>query len=271
MRSEPGVEEIQSYRENGFIVIPGFLDRTALQTWRSVTGKAVDDRMQQLDGPGNQHCDDYYRNVFNQCLRLIDTDPEFSTLMKDPRIGSFAGRLAGAGGIRIWHDQALIKPPYGNPTSWHLDVAYWSFNSRDAISIWIALDDATLENGCLWYLPGTHRSATCDNVAIASNMPELFKCYPEWKEIEAVPVPCPAGSAVFHNGLVAHAAGPNMTPRPRRAVACGFMPDGCTFNGKPNILPEDYLMTLTVGETLTDEHYHPLIWRAADEPKMASR
>ena len=106
--------------------------------------------------------------------------------------------LAGVEGIRIWHDQALIKPPHGNPTAWHLDVPYWSFDSRKAISCWVALDDATLANGCMWYIPGSHLTARFENCGIGQNIGELFTIYPEWRNIEPQPVPCPAGSIVWH-------------------------------------------------------------------------
>ena len=59
----------------------------------------------------------------------------------------------------------------------------------------------------------------------------LFEVYPEWAQVDPVPVPVKAGSAIFHNGLTAHGAGTNMTNKPRRAMTCGYMPDGCTFNG----------------------------------------
>ena len=78
--------------------------------------------------------------------------------------------------------------------------------------------------------------------------------------IEPVPGPCPAGSIVWHNGLVAHAAGPNMTIRHRRAMTCAFMPDGSIFNGKKNILPDDYFESLTIGETLDNDDWNALVW-----------
>ena len=171
-----------------------------------------------------------------------------------------ATTLAGVEGIRIWHDQALIKPPHGNPTAWHLDVPYWSFDSRDTLSLWMALDDITLANGCLWYLPGVHRVARFENVGIGENLGGLFKVYPEWREIEPQACPCPAGSVVWHNGLTAHAAGANMTIRPRRAMTCAFMPDGSRFNGKQNILPDDYFNSLTIGDLLDDPQQNELIW-----------
>jgi ectoine hydroxylase-related dioxygenase (phytanoyl-CoA dioxygenase family) len=181
--------------------------------------------------------------------------------MLDERLGEAAGTLAGVDGIRIWHDQALIKKPYGNPTAWHLDNPYWSFYSRDAISIWVALERATLANGCMWYLPGTHKTATWDNSGIGENMRDLFKVYPEWQKLQAVPVPVSAGSAVFHNGLVAHGAGANMTPRARPAMTCAYMPDGSTFNGQRNVLREDYFQSLKYGDVLDDPRQVPLIWR----------
>jgi ectoine hydroxylase-related dioxygenase (phytanoyl-CoA dioxygenase family) len=183
-------------------------------------------------------------------------------LIYDRRIAQMAGELAGVSGLRVWHDQALIKPPYGNPTAWHLDNPYWSFSSRDSISVWIALDDATLANGCMSYLPGTHQTARFDNAGIGPNLGGLFKIYPEWLKIDPVAVPVPAGSAVFHNGLTAHAAGANMTNKPRRAMTCGFMPDGATFNGTRNILPEALFKKYKRGDVLNDEAFNPLIWHS---------
>jgi ectoine hydroxylase-related dioxygenase (phytanoyl-CoA dioxygenase family) len=125
----------------------------------------------------------------------------------------------------------------------------------------VALDDATLANGCMWYLPGTHKAAGYENVGIGQNQTDLFKVYPEWRGVESVACPCPAGSAVFHNGLVAHGAGANMTNRPRRAMTCAYMPDGATFNGQKNVLPDDYFATLSVGDVLGDDAVNPLLWR----------
>lgn len=250
------------YRAHGYIAIEDFLDDKELDTWRQVTDDAVRQRLTERNGLTNQNDpDQYYSQVFVQCVRLADTHEGMAKLMLDERLGEAAGELAGVDGIRIWHDQALIKPPYGNPTAWHLDNPYWSFYSRDAISIWVALDRATLANGCMWYLPGTHLLARYDNVGIGENMADLFRVYPEWREIEAVPVPVAAGSAVFHNGLIAHAAGPNMTPRPRRAMTCAYMPDGCTFNGQRNVLREDYFNALQIGDVLDDPRQAPLIWK----------
>ena len=269
MKDNISQEQVEAYQENGFLVIENFLDEKELNLWRRVTDEAVEERMALAMPAGGAMSmgeaakdgatltkeyarpqvdeESYYSGVFKQCVRLADTNEEMHDLMFDERLGRVAGTLAQVDGMRIWHDQALIKPPYGNPTAFHLDNPYWSFSSPGAISIWIALDDATLSNGCLWYLPGTQKTARHDNVGIGPNVRDIFKVYPEWKTIEAQNAACSAGSAVFHSGLVAHGAGANMTPHPRRAMTCGYMPDGSTFNGTKNILPDDYFNRLQIG------------------------
>jgi ectoine hydroxylase-related dioxygenase (phytanoyl-CoA dioxygenase family) len=263
MKTRLTKRQIKQYQDDGYIVIEDFLNLKELAHWRAVTEDAVQQRLIERNGLTNQNNPDaYYAQVFTQCVRLADTHAGMAELMLDERLGEVAGKLAGVSGIRIWHDQALFKPPYGNPTAWHLDNPYWSFYSPDAISIWVALDDATLHNGCLWYLPGTHKTARYDNSGIGENLADLFKVYPEWRSLEAMPAPARAGSAVFHNGLIAHGAGANMTPRPRRAMTCAYMPDGSTFNGQRNVLTEAYFKSLKLGDVIDDPKQVPLIWHA---------
>jgi ectoine hydroxylase-related dioxygenase (phytanoyl-CoA dioxygenase family) len=261
MKNQLTEEQITQYRDNGFVMIEGFLDHDELEIWRTNVDEAVAERLNTADrNLTNANADTYYAKVFLQCIKLADTHAGMRALMHDPRLGQLAATLAGVDGIRIWHDQALIKPPFGNPTGWHLDNPYWSFYSKDAISLWVALDDATLSNGCMWYIPGSHKTARFQTVNIGSNISDLFKGYPEWMEIAPVGCPCPAGSAVLHNGLTAHGAGANMTNRQRRAMTCAYMPDGSTFNGQRNVLPEAYFESLKEGDPLVDNEVVPLIW-----------
>jgi ectoine hydroxylase-related dioxygenase (phytanoyl-CoA dioxygenase family) len=171
-----------------------------------------------------------------------------------------AAQLSGADGIRPWHDQALIKKPWANPTTLHLDTPYWSFSDKRALSIWIALDDATLENGCLFFLPGTHKKTNLKVAGIGKNNGDIFKQYPELKQNKSHAAPMKAGSCSFHNGLTIHGAHANMTPGYRRAMTCAFMPDGSTFNGTQNILSDEQMAQLTIGDMLRDEEQNPLIY-----------
>jgi phytanoyl-CoA hydroxylase len=273
LRSEPTAGEKESYAENGFLRVPGFLDEEELRRWREVVGTAITARGSQrfsfvsdeeLAPSERWVVEDrgYYDLIFTQHVNLWQTDGAFKSLLFEEPLGSFVGELAGVPGLRIWHDQALVKEPYGNPTAFHLDVPYWSFTSPDAITIWVALDDATLENGCLYYVPGSHKAMKFDNIAIGKNIGSLFDVYPEWRDVPSVPCPVPAGGALFHNGLTFHGAGANMTPGRRRAMTCAYMPDGATFNGEQNVLPPEYARSLKVGDVLDNDDQNPLVYRA---------
>ena len=263
-------EQIEGFQRDGFVVLEGFLNADALETWRAEVEEAVHQRLVTRNGLQNQDGDEFYKNVFTQCLRLADTHEGIKNLVTDPRLGELAAALTEVEGVRMWHDQALIKQPYGNQTAWHRDTPYWAVHSPKTVNMWFALDDATLENGCLWYLPGTQNLGDYRLVRIGSNMGDIFKEYPEWRDIEAVPAPCPAGSVVVHNGMVAHAAGANMTPRPRRAMTSVYYPDGELYNGHPDTLPEAYYRDLKEGDPLDDDRYVPLIWNRARDAVSAS-
>ena len=259
-------EQIQFYQDKGFVVIHDFLTAEEVETWRQYVGEAVASRGKRKLADGRMmEEENYYARVFAQRINLWNDHEGMRRLMLDERLGKMAADLAQVDGIRIWHDQALIKPAWGNPTAWHLDNPYWSFYSRAAISLWVALDDVTRDNGCLYFIPGAHKAATYDNVDIGSNIGDLFNAYPQWAAQEAVAVEMKAGSCSFHNGLCAHGAGANMTPYARRAMTCAYMPDGSAFNGQQNILSPEQVANLEIGDLLDDDAQTPLIYHRSKD------
>ncbi|MFD0793115.1 phytanoyl-CoA dioxygenase family protein [Mucilaginibacter litoreus] len=261
--------QIDFYQENGFVVIEDFLDPEELDQWRDTVMKAIAQRkglkipgkagkVGEDDGINNDA--EYFSKVFDQMINLWQTDDSVKELMFNPAIGQMAARLAGVDGIRIWHDQALFKKPWANPTSWHLDTPFWSFSDRKALSIWIALDDATLENGCLFFVPGSHKLTGFENPGIGKNMDSIFEYYPNMRHMPSVAATMKAGSCSFHNGLTIHGANANMTSGFRRAMTCAYMPDGNTYNGIQNILTDEQVHALNIGDLLNNEQQTPLIY-----------
>ena len=256
--------QITSYRENGFLIIEDFLDAGELETW----GTAVDEEVALRDRnrlpEGSFHLDRKVtakdEAVFRQRINLWMDHDGVRALMLDSRLGRMAADLEGIDGIRIWHDQALIKLPWANPTTWHQDNTKWSFASEHAITIWVALDDVTIQNGCMFFMPGSHKARRDDFPAAGNQVGAMFEAYPDLGRKEPVPVVMPAGGCSFHNGLIVHAAHANMTPYPRRAFTCAYMPDHSTFNGIPNVLPNRILDTIEVGDPLDDEDQNPLVY-----------
>lgn len=269
MKHELSTDQITFYRNNGFIVVEDFLSEKELDQWRTAVMEAVQDRKgvkmpgksvtTGMDDGINEDAE-YFSKVFDQLLNLWQTNEKVKDIMLDPRIGKMAAQLSGADGIRIWHDQALFKRPWANPTSWHLDTPFWSFSDRRALSIWVALDDATLENGCMYFIPGSYQQTTLENKGIGKNMDAIFSAYPQFANTPSFAAKMKAGSCSFHNGLTIHGAGANMTNGFRRAMTCAYMPDNNVFNGEPNILPEAYLKTLSTGDLLNNDDQNPLIY-----------
>ena len=162
MKDQLTPEQIASYQDNGFLVIENFLDAGELAHWSRTTDEAVAQRLASSQALNNQADPDaYYAQVFTQCLKLADTHPGMRELMLDPRLGQLAATLAGVNGIRIWHDQALFKPPFGNPTGWHLDNPYWSFSSRDSLPF-----------GSLWTMPRA-TTAACITCPARTRQPHI--------------------------------------------------------------------------------------------------
>lgn len=264
MNTELTEEQIAAYRRDGFLVVREFLspaERAELlagieQAVRQLGSyKLGGDRQEKwLDG------DSFYDRVFLQRINLWKINAAVKKYLLSPELGRMLCRLEGIDGIRIWHDQTLQKQPWANPTAWHADNPKWSYHSRHAISIWIALDAATPQNGCMYYLPGSHRNENYDDVPISREMGLYFEQFPQFREVMPVAGEMEIGDAGFHNGLLAHGAGPNMTPRWRRAMTAGYMPDGSTFNGKQNVLSDEQVAALTVGDPLDDEAQNPLLW-----------
>ena len=262
MKTELSSEQIKHHRTDGYTIVEDFLNRDELEAFRTVLDEALAERGSlRIPGQDQEDFDEDDDPVFLQRVNLWTSCPAIKELILDPRIGKICSQLEGVDAYRIWHDHCLIKRPWDNPTSWHRDNPNWSFYSEHSISIWIALDDATIQNGCLYFLPCTHRLEGFKGSGIPRSMNGLFKTFPDWATIKPEPVELKAGSCTFHNGLLAHAAGPNMTTGLRRAFVAIFMPVGSTFNGIQNILTEDHLDQLEVGDELCDDALNPIVYQ----------
>jgi phytanoyl-CoA hydroxylase len=270
MKTKLTQDQIQSFQENGFLLVEDFLNSDELAYWRKAVTESIEQRngrkfansdSKVAEDDGINKDSDYYVKVFDQMLNLWQTNEDMKKIMLDESIGKMVADLAGWDGTRIWHDQALIKRPWANPTSWHLDTPFWSFSDRRALSIWVALDDATFENGCLYFIPGSYHTTTFENPGIGKNMDAVFDFYPQFIQSKSVAVPMKAGSCSFHNGLTIHGAGANMTNGFRRAMTCAYMPDGATFNGIKNILSDEQVAKLKIGDLLNDDQQNPLIYK----------
>jgi phytanoyl-CoA hydroxylase len=256
MRDHATDQEISDYQRDGFVAVHGLLNAEETAELRAAVEMASGLDQAIADG-----------SMFHQRVNLWRSNATVRRYLVESAIGRIVAQLSGIPKLRLWHDHSLCKGPWMAPTTWHLDTPYWSFHDRRPLSIWIALEDATLANGCLHFLPGSHRLARFDNVGLDhGRMGALFDVYPEMATIDPVAVPLKAGSATIHNGLTAHAAGGNMTRGWRKAMTCIYFPDEAVYSGQVNAgLSPEKSLTIQIGDRVADENFNPLVFPQSHE------
>jgi hypothetical protein len=145
-----------------------------------------------------------------------DQHPVFRRLIEHPRILAVVHSIVGPGAV-LFQDMALIKPPLiGSEKPWHQDDAYFSWAPVDRIiGVWIALDEARAENGCMHVIPGGHRAGGLRHFHSSLDC-EIMPGRVESRQ--AVPVELAPGGALFFSGLLPHMTPPNRSPLRRRAL-----------------------------------------------------
>ena len=130
---------------------------------------------------------------------------------------------------RLYWEQSVYKQPHSaEPILWHQDNGYTYVEPQAYLTCWVALTDATLENGCVWVLPGVHRGGTVAH----EDTPIGFQCCSD--PPGAVAVPVKAGSVVVFSSLTPHATGYNTTDETRKAYILQYAPDGAVaLQGDP--------------------------------------
>ena len=122
-------------------------------------------------------------------------------------------------------DMLINKFPNSNTaTPWHQDESYWpDMIDKRAVSCWVALDDATIDNGCMWFVAGSHRETTLRPHRRVKEGHHA-RCTDECSEKEGTPVPLQKGSCTLHHGRTLHYTRGNTTNTQRRAYILNFRP-----------------------------------------------
>ena len=168
------------------------------------------------------------------------------------------------GAVRFWHDQLFCKPARdGGVVAWHQDYSYWTRTKPMAhLTCWIGLDDSTLDNGCVHYVPGSQRWPLLPTTDLAGGMEAIRDVLTDEQRDQFRPVPCEmkAGEASFHHPLMLHGSYENRSDQPRRAVVINLFRDGVESD------QDEPMLTGTVaiarGEKM-DGQFHPLLYEAA--------
>ncbi|HVF09796.1 MAG TPA: phytanoyl-CoA dioxygenase family protein [Abditibacteriaceae bacterium] len=161
------------------------------------------------------------RNIF----RLHQYIPFFMETARNPKLVAVVEEIFGRP-LRLYASQLFAKPAeVGTAVPMHQDMPYWPFEPYELLSCWIALDDSTLENGCVRYVAGSHKLGILNHVpsGVAGNSLGLDDVRLEG--LEEVPVEAPRGSCILHHCLTAHRSEPNRSPNARRGLIYVYMSD----------------------------------------------
>ena len=156
--------------------------------------------------------------------------PGFHDILWHPAFTVAASQLLG-GAVRFWHDQLFCKPArHGGVVAWHQDYSYWTRTKPMAhLTCWIGLDDSTKDNGCVHYVPKSHRWDLLPITGLAGDMNAIREVLtPEqWEQFtHPVAIELKAGECSFHHPLLVHGSFENRTDRPRRATVINVFRDG---------------------------------------------
>ncbi|HTE19376.1 MAG TPA: phytanoyl-CoA dioxygenase family protein, partial [Armatimonadota bacterium] len=169
---------------------------------------------------------------------LVENDSVFRSLASDPRLMGPITALLGPD-IKLFRDALMMKPArHGSAKPYHQDSAYWAIDPPALCSAWIALDDATLENGCMRVLPGSHTWGVMEHKHLAD-----FQVEEDRLDVSReVAVPLEAGGVLLFHSLLLHATNPNHSDRPRRGMICSYMSARSRYTGDPETKPPYLLL-----------------------------
>ena len=217
--------QIESFWSNGYLLCDGFLDAPEIehlkdcymQTINRLTAEGVLENVQS----GEDSDDDY--QVY-QIRTAHLQHPAFRMLINDSRLLDMVECLIGPD-IRLIHYLGFFKPAAsGGEVGWHQDNHYFNVEGDRTVTVWLALDDTTIDNGCMWYLPGGHKTALPHNqLWDTSEKKGFYFSINEIDEEGAIPAELMSGGLAIHHCLMPHKSLKNNTKYPRRGIAMHFM------------------------------------------------
>ncbi len=225
-------EQVAFYHENGYLADVRILNDRQIEILRGELAELVDPKH-----PGHDLFYEFHSNesidsskVLFHALGAWRISPGFHDVLWAPAFTMAASQLLG-GAVRFWHDQLFCKPAkHGGVVAWHQDYSYWTRTQPMAhLTCWIGLDDSTRDNGCVHYVPRSHRWPLLPITGLAGDMEAIRAALDDeqWRQFQnPVAIELKAGECSFHHPLMVHGSYANKTPQPRRATVINVVRDG---------------------------------------------
>jgi len=220
-------EDIKKYFDaNGYVVVQNVFNAEELAPVQARLEEIINDPSKAPEGVGVGRENDTLADASNagnenpvrNISFMVRYDATFQDFARNPKILKLTCALIGPR-VKVFRDQALQKPPGGQAKPMHQDLSYFRVEPADElVTAWVATEDATTENGCMIYIPGSHRHGLFE---IKHDPERPVHHVPDTRGItldEEVLCPVPAGSVIFHHGYTLHRSDVNRTQSWRRSV-----------------------------------------------------
>jgi ectoine hydroxylase-related dioxygenase (phytanoyl-CoA dioxygenase family) len=220
-------DEIAAYHRDGFVVPRHRLTSTQQAQLQRLTGQLLADNPYLQDTPLT--CP----HVPNSGVQGLKSSPEWLKASTHTAILDMMEQLLGPDLI-LWGSNLFYKRAMEGPaTPWHRDGAHWVMRPLVTVSVWIAVTDSTLDNGCLQFIPGSHASGKLgehyDATEAGLIFPGTIRAH-EFDETAAQDIEVEAGQMVLFDAFTIHGARANRGTRPRGGYSLRFMPATCHFH-----------------------------------------
>lgn len=225
-------EQIQFFQEYGYLSGIKLLDDRQVDILNEELALLTDP-----NHPGNALFYEFHSNeathshaVLFHALGAWRISRAFHDILWNPAFVMACSQLLGNQAVRFWHDQLFCKPArHGGVVAWHQDYSYWTRTvPMSHLTCWVGLDDASTENGCMHYVPGSHQWGLLDKPELAGDMEgiQAFLTEEQKAAFQTVPVEMKRGYGSFHHPLLVHGSYENRSERSRRAFVLNVFTDG---------------------------------------------
>jgi phytanoyl-CoA hydroxylase len=222
-------EQVEQFDTEGYVVVPDLISLAEVAEARDEVDRfeaGTDQFLQSLD---DERMFIAESGAITFTVHLVTRSPLLARLSQHPSIVSLCTDLIGPD-VNLYWDQAVYKKPEKpRRFPWHQDNSYAFVEPQQYLTVWLALTDATVDNGCPWVVPGLHRGGTLAHTYVE---PLGLECLTE--PAGAVAAPVSAGGAVVFSSLTPHLTGPNTTDAARKAYILQYAPVGAeVLHGDP--------------------------------------
>ena len=222
-------EQIAFYEENGYLSGIKILTEDQVDALNDELGKLnpISEERKKLFYHYESNESEDPEKVLFHAIGGWRTMPGFHDLLWEPAFRMAAYQLMGEA-FKLFHDQLFCKPSkHGGVVAWHQDFSYWTFTKpMNHLTCWIGLDDASHENGCLYYIPGSHRWGLLPITGLAGDM-EAVRTILDKEQLNSfdnkMANELPRGYASFHHPLTMHGSYTNISEKSRKAIVINTM------------------------------------------------